>query len=59
MYPGYSSAIHLGDCIGHENIKNLTQARADEFLKKNNLGDRGYLKLRNVIYNMTRPPRNK
>ena len=24
----------LGDCIGHENIKNLTPARADEFLKK-------------------------
>ena len=49
----------LGDCIGHENIKNLTPARADEFLKKHNLGDRTYLNLKNVIYNLTRPPRKK
>ena len=49
----------LSDCIGPENLKNLTPARADEFLKENNLGDRGYLNLKNVIYNLTRPPRKK
>ena len=49
----------LGDCIGPENLKKLTPARADEFLKKHNLGDRTYLMLKNVIYNFTRPPRTR
>ena len=49
----------LGDCIGHENIKNLTPARASEFLKKYNIGDRGYSNFENVIYNMIRPPIKK
>ena len=47
----------LADCIGPENLKNLTPARANEFLEKHNLGDRTYGMLKNVIYNITRPPR--
>ena len=47
----------LADCIGPENLKNLTPARANEFLEKHNLGDRTYFMLKNIIYNMTRPTR--
>ena len=36
----------LADCIGHDNIKNLTPARAQEFLEKYNLRDRSYLMLK-------------
>ena len=49
----------LADCIGHENVKNLTPARAKEFLEKYNLRDRTYLMLKNIIYNFNRPPRTK
>ena len=49
----------LADCIGAENLKNLTPARANEFLEKHNLGDRTYVMLKNVIYNITRPPRTR
>ena len=49
----------LADCIGPENLKYLTPARANEFLEKHNLGDRTYGMLKNIIYNMTRPPRTK
>ena len=49
----------LADCIGHDNIKNLTPARAQEFLEKYNLRDRTYLMLKNIIYNFDRPPRTK
>ena len=49
----------LGDCIGPENLKNLTPARANEFLEKHNLRDRTHMMLKNVIYNFTRPPRTR
>ena len=49
----------LADCIGHDNIKYLTPARAKEFLEKHHLRDRTYLMLKNIIYNSNRPPRTK
>ena len=49
----------LGDCIGPENLKNLTPARANENFEKHNLGDRTYMMLKNVIYNFTRHPRTR
>ena len=45
----------LSDCL--DNIKNLTHERAQNFLAQHNMEERGYLKLKHVIYNMTRTPR--
>ena len=42
---------------GIDNIKNLTHERAQNFLAQHNMEERGYLKLKHVIYNMTRTPR--
>ena len=47
--------LELGDCIN--DIKNLTHERAINFLAKHNIEERGFLKLKNVIYNMQRPSR--
>ena len=47
----------MGDCI--HKITNLTKERGNAFLKKYNLQDRGYLNLKNVIYNMGRKPKDK
>ena len=44
--------LELGDCIS--TIGNLTPARATAFLEKYNLQERGFLNLKNVIYNMGR-----
>ena len=49
----------LSDCIGRDNIKNLTQDRAREFLKKYKMEERGFIRLKKVIYNLSRPPRKK
>ena len=45
----------MGDCI--HNIRNLTKERANAFMEKYNLQERGFMKLKNVIYNMGRKPR--
>ena len=50
-----SIRTELSDCL--VDIKNLTCKRAQNFLAQHNMEDRGYLKLKNVIYNMTRTPR--
>ena len=42
----------LGDCI--ITIQKLSQERATAFLEKYNLQERGFLNLKNVIYNMGR-----
>ena len=47
--------LELGDCI--TTIGNLTPARATAFLEKYNLQERGFLNLKNVIYNMGRKRR--
>ena len=47
--------LELGDCIN--TIGNLTQERATAFLKKYSLQDRGFLNLKNVVYNMGRNQR--
>ena len=44
--------LELGDCIS--TIGNLTPAKATAFLEKYNLQERGFLNLKNVIYNMGR-----
>ena len=44
----------LGDCIN--DIKKFTQERAKAFMEKYNLQERGFSKLKNVIYNMGRKP---
>lgn len=45
----------LGDYI--HNITNLTQEIANAFMEKYALQERGFMKLKNVIYNMGRKPR--
>ena len=45
----------LGDCI--HNIANLTRERANAFMERYGLQDRGFSRLKNVVYNMGRNPR--
>ena len=45
----------LGDCI--HNIVNLTRERANAFMERYGLQDRGFSRLKNVVYNMGRNPR--
>ena len=45
----------LGDCI--DNISNLTRERANTFMEKYGLQERGFMKLKHVIYNMGRKPK--
>ena len=47
--------LELGDCINE--IGNLTQERATAFMEKYSLQDRGFMKLKNVIYNLSRNPK--
>ena len=47
----------LSDFLGCNNIKSLTKERAREFLAKYKMEERGFLKLKNIIYNLSRPPR--
>ena len=45
----------LGDCI--QQITKLPRERAKKFLEKHDLQERGFMNLKNVIYNMGRRPR--
>ena len=49
--------LELSDCI--TTIGNLTTARAEAFLEKYQLQERGFTNLKHVIYNMGRKPKDK